>query len=76
MGIGKNIAKYRKALSITQAELGERLGVTNQAVSKWESEVSMPDIMLLPRIAFALGVSLEDIYGITSDSKKRICKCR
>lgn len=70
MSIGKNIAKYRKALSLTQEELGEQLGVTNQAVSKWESEVSMPDIMLLPRIAFVLGVSLEDIYGIEKESKE------
>ena len=64
MSIGKNIAKFRKALNLTQEELGQRLGVTNQAVSKWESEVSMPDIMLLPQIAAVLGVCLEDIYGI------------
>lgn len=69
MSIGKNIAKYRKALNFTQEELGDRLGVTNQAVSKWESEVSMPDIMLLPQIADVLGVSLEDIYGITKTLK-------
>ena len=69
MSIGKNIAKFRKALNLTQEELGQRLGVTNQAVSKWESEVSMPDIMLLPQIADVLGVSLEDIYGITKTVK-------
>ena len=57
MSIGKNIAKHRKALGLTQEELGVRLGVTNQAVSKWESEVSMPDVMLLPAIASALGIS-------------------
>jgi len=70
MSIGKNIAKYRKALSLTQEELGERLGVTNQSVSKWELEVSMPDIMLLPKIATVLGVSLEDIYGIEKSTGK------
>lgn len=69
MSIGKNIAKYRKALNLTQEQLGERLGVTNQAVSKWESEVSMPDIMLLPQIADVLGVSLEDIYGIAKNAE-------
>ena len=37
MSIGKNIAKFRKQLNLTQEELGEKLGVTNQAVSKWES---------------------------------------
>ena len=70
MSIGKNIAKYRKALGLTQEELGVKLGVTNQAVSKWESGVSMPDIMLLPEIAAALDISLEDIYGISNKSEK------
>lgn len=67
MSIGKNIAKYRKALGLTQEELGVKLGVTNQAVSKWESEVSMPDIMLLPEIATALDITLEDIYSIVKE---------
>lgn len=70
MSIGKNIAKYRKALGLTQEELGVKLGVTNQAVSKWEMEVSMPDIMLLPEIVTALGVSFEDIYGIEKGAEK------
>lgn len=71
MSIGKNIAKYRKALGLTQEALGVKLGVTNQAVSKWEMEVSMPDIMLLPEIVTALGVSFEDIYG--KIRRKNIC---
>ena len=62
MSIGKNIAVYRKNKGLTQGELGDILGVTNQAVSKWESEVSMPDVMLLPEIAGALGVTVEDLY--------------
>ena len=71
LSIGKNITKYRKILNLTQEELGVKLGVTNQAVSKWESEVSMPDVMLLPQIASVLGVTLEDIYGL---SKKQVAK--
>ena len=70
MSIGKNIAKYRKSLGLTQEELGVKLGVTNQAVSKWESEVSMPDVMLLPEIATTLGISLDDIYGIAKEPEK------
>ena len=65
MNVGKNIAKFRKAKKLTQEELGVLLGVSNQAVSKWESETSMPDIMLLPKIAEALDVTLEALYGIT-----------
>lgn len=64
MSIGKNIVVYRKNKGLTQGELGELLGVSNQAVSKWESEVSMPDVMLLPEIARVLGVSLGDLYEL------------
>lgn len=70
MSIGKNIAKYRKAKGLTQEELGAMIGITNQSVSKWESEVSMPDIMLLPEIANALNITLDDLYGITKEPEK------
>ena len=70
MSIGKNIAKYRKAKGFTQEELGAKLGVTNQAVSKWESEISMPDIMLLPEIATVLNITLDDLYGIVKEPEK------
>lgn len=70
MSIGENIAKYRKAKGLTQEQLGELLGVTNQAVSKWESSVSMPDVMLLPEIANALGITLDVLYGIQKTEVK------
>lgn len=73
MSIGKNIAKYRKEKGLTQEELGAKLGVTNQAVSKWESEVSMPDVMLLPEIANALNVTLDDLYSIAKEPEKISC---
>lgn len=63
MSIGKNIAVLRKAKGWTQSELGEMLGVSNQAVSKWESEMTMPDVMLLPDIAKVFGVTMEELYG-------------
>ena len=63
MSMGKNIAYLRKNKGYTQEELGQKIGVTNQAVSKWESETSMPDIMLLPRIANALDVTLDDLFA-------------
>ena len=64
MSIGKNIAKFRKDKGLTQEALGRQIGVSNQAVSKWESDTTMPDVMLLPKIAEQLGVSLEELYGI------------
>ena len=63
MSMGKNIAIFRKIKGLTQEALGQVLGVTNQAVSKWESEVSMPDVMLLPRIANALDITLDDLFA-------------
>ncbi len=67
MSIGSQIARYRKSLNMTQEELGQVVGVSNQAVSKWESEVSMPDIMLLPRIASVLEITLEDLFAEQTD---------
>ena len=63
MSIGKNIASFRKAKGWTQAELGEKIGVSNQAVSKWESEMSMPDVMLLPALADAFGCYIDELFS-------------
>ena len=46
------------------------LGVSNQAVSKWESEINMPDVMLLPEIAKVLGVTLNQLYDIPEEISK------
>lgn len=70
MSISENIAKYRKQKGFTQEQLGELLGVTNQAVSKWESGVSMPDVMLLPKITNALGITLDALYGIKTTDER------
>lgn len=72
MEIGKNIAEIRKKRGLTQEELGAKLGVTNQAVSKWENQTSLPDVMLLPEIAAALGVTLNDLYGIEGEKPQKV----
>ncbi|MBO7404011.1 MAG: helix-turn-helix transcriptional regulator [Clostridia bacterium] len=72
MEIGKNIAEIRKKRGLTQEELGAKLGVTNQAVSKWENQTSLPDVMLLPEIAAALGVTLNTLYGIEEKKEERV----
>ena len=61
--MGPRIARYRKELGLTQEALANRLGVTNQAVSKWEGDVCCPDIQLLPELADALGLSLDALFG-------------
>ena len=61
--MGARIARYRKEKGLTQEALAHRLGVTNQAVSKWEGDVCCPDIQLLPALADALGLSLDALFG-------------
>ena len=57
------IVKYRKQLGLTQEGLAQKLGVTNQAVSKWESGLSCPDIALLPKIADLFGITMDELFG-------------
>ncbi len=64
--LGSRIAELRKKIPLTQEELAERLGVTAQAVSKWENDASCPDIMLLPQIAKILGTSIDELMGVKS----------
>lgn len=63
MTLGNKIAYYRKSLSITQDALAQKLGVTNQAVSKWESDQCCPDVMLLPKLADIFGISIDELFG-------------
>jgi len=62
MSLGNKIAYYRKQLNITQEGLAKQLEVTNQAVSKWESDQCCPDILLLPRLADIFGISLDELF--------------
>ena len=68
--IGKRIARCRKLKSLTQEELAARLGVSSQAVSKWENDASCPDISLLPKLCRELGVTSDELLtGKTSEVK-------
>ena len=62
MSIGKNIARLRKEKGFTQRELGEMLGVSNQAVSKWESDITSPDVSVFPLIADVFECSIDEIF--------------
>ena len=61
--LGKQIAQHRKQLGMTQEGLAGKLGVTNQAVSKWETDQSCPDIQLLPKLADLFGVTIDALFG-------------
>ena len=60
--IGEQITRYRKALNMTQEGLGEAVGVSTQAVSRWENG-GTPDVALLPAIADKLGVTIDALFG-------------
>lgn len=67
MNIGNNIAVLRKKKGITQEELANELGVSAQAVSKWENNSSCPDVSLLTKIADYFGVSVDDLLRAQED---------
>ena len=58
---GTMIAALRKERGMTQLELAEQMGVTDKAVSKWERDLSFPDVSSLPRLAEIFGISLDEL---------------
>lgn len=67
--IGKRIAENRRRLGLTQDQLAEKLGVTAQAVSKWENDLSCPDIGTLPALAAIFGITTDELLGKDSEEK-------
>lgn len=61
MTMGAMLAALRKGRGMTQAELAEQMGVTDKAVSKWERDISCPDVNVLPRLAELFGVSVDEL---------------
>lgn len=68
--IGSRIAKYRKAKGMTQEALANEMGVSAQAVSKWETDTSCPDISALPRLCKILGISTDELLTGKNDGVK------
>ena len=63
MTIGKRIGLLRKEKGLTQEELASHMGVSPQAVSKWENDQTCPDISALPKLAGLLGVSVDELLS-------------
>lgn len=70
--IGNRIAKYRREKGMTQEDLAARLGVSSQAVSKWENDISCPDISLLPQLCKILGISTDELLTGNTDEVKLV----
>ncbi len=62
--LGERIAYHRKRCAMTQEQLAEKCSVTPQAVSKWENDLTSPDIGLLPRLAELFSVTCDELLGV------------
>lgn len=69
MDIGAKIKQLRVHAGMTQEQLAAKLGISAQSVSKWENAVTMPDITLLPVLAGELGVSIDDLFDLSTEQK-------
>lgn len=67
---GSMIVTLRKKNGLTQMELAEKMGVTDKAVSKWERDLSFPDISSLPRLAEIFNVTVDELMQGRTDTKK------
>ena len=72
--IAENIRRLRQEQNLTQAQLADRLGVSYQAISRWENETTYPDIELLPTIAGLFGVTVDELLGSTPTDQKESLK--
>ena len=72
--LGTMIAELRKQHGMTQLELAEKIGVTDKAVSKWERDLSCPDINSLPKLAEILDVSVEELMQIKKEAETPVNK--
>jgi len=61
--IGKRIAQLRKEKNFTQEDLAQMMEVSAQAVSKWENDLTCPDISSLPKLAKILGVTVDELLS-------------
>ena len=65
--IGSVIKRFRSERGLTQEELANKIGVSFQAVSKWETNATTPDISLLPRLAVIFGCTIDDLFALKDD---------
>lgn len=72
INIGMKIREFRLRDGRTQSELADALGVSSQAVSRWEIGVTYPDMELIPSIANYFGVTIDDVFGCTGEREARI----
>lgn len=70
MEFGTKIKNLRNKRGITQEALAKAMGVTAQTVSKWENDVTMPDVALLPELSVFFGITIDELFSL--DAKKQM----
>ena len=70
--LGMMISTLRKEKGMTQLELAEQMGVTDKAVSKWERDLSFPDINSIPKLAEIFEVSVDELMQVKTETKENI----
>ena len=68
--LGTMIATLRKEKGMTQLELAEKMGVTDKAVSKWERDLSCPDVSSIPKLAEIFSISVDELMQVKEEGKE------
>ncbi len=71
MEIGKNIRELRKRKGLTQEQLAESIGISFQAVSKWENGITLPDVSTIPILAAFFEVSIDELFGFSIEQTEK-----
>lgn len=68
MRLGSKIKELRLRKNVTQEQLAKHLSVTAQCISKWENDITMPDIQILPELSVYFGVTIDELFSMTDDT--------
>ena len=72
LNLGQKIRELRQRDGRTQETLAEAIGVTSQAVSRWEANGGYPDMEMVPAIAHYFGVSIDELFGYNNERSQKI----
>ena len=70
--LGEKIKELRNRNGRTQENLADALGITSQAVSRWEKNGSYPDMEMIPSIANYFGITIDELFGYRNDRENKI----
>ncbi len=67
--IGNKIKELRRTKGLSQKDIADQLGITSQAVSKWENDTSLPDMSMLPDLAALFGIQIDDLFEYSAEKR-------